>query len=431
MATRITPDNAVFVILSFEGPDIYSQAGGLGVRVTELADALAEEGYETHLIFIGAADEPSHETKRDGALHWHRWSQWISHYYPNGVYQGEDDKVKDYNQSMPPWVVEHIARPAIAAGKLLVVLAEEWHTAYAVSELSDQLHWAGLRQQSVLLWNANNIFSFYRINWGRLGYAATITTVSRYMKHRMWQEGVNPLVIPNGIPQRALNPVNAKQLAAFKKVVQGRFPLLKIGRFDPDKRWIMAAEAVVRLKGLGIPVLWLMRGGLEPHGQDVMRYLEWAGLSVAHVRSAERRPDIPACLELVKQHLHADVLNLSFFLPEEFVRILYAGCAATMANSGHEPFGLVGLEVMAAKGIAVVGSTGEDYAASMHNALVTETPDAGELVEYLLEVQRNPTLAEHLRVAGYATAKEYVWPNVIADMRVKLEFLARQQGALG
>lgn len=30
----ITPDNAVFVLLSFEGPDIYSIAGGLGVRMS-------------------------------------------------------------------------------------------------------------------------------------------------------------------------------------------------------------------------------------------------------------------------------------------------------------------------------------------------------------------------------------------------------------
>ncbi|HWE62819.1 MAG TPA: glycosyl transferase family 1, partial [Chloroflexota bacterium] len=92
MATRIEPENTVFVILSFEGPDVYSQAGGLGVRVTELADALAEEGYETHLIFVGDPDLPAYETRRDGKLHWRRWSQWISRYNPNGVYQGEDDK---------------------------------------------------------------------------------------------------------------------------------------------------------------------------------------------------------------------------------------------------------------------------------------------------------------------------------------------------
>ena len=431
MATRIEPENTVFLILSFEGPDIYAQAGGLGVRVTELADSLAEEGYETHLIFIGDPGEPSHETRREGLLHWHRWSQWISAYNPNGVYQGEDDKIKDFNQSVPWWVVQNIAWPAAAAGKLLVVLAEEWHTAYAVCELSDALYAANLRWRSVLLWNANNIFSFYRINWQRLAFATTITTVSRYMKHRMWQEGVNPLVIANGIPTRALAPVDPAHLERFRAVIGERFPLLKIGRFDPDKRWMMAAEAVTRLKGLGVPVLWLMRGGLEPHGRDVMGYLGWAGLQVATVRAPMRRPTVDDCFELLREHLAADVLNLSFFVPEEFVRIMYAGCAAVLANSGHEPFGLVGLEVMAARGIAVVGSTGEDYATSLQNALVTETPDAGELVEYLLELGRNPELAVRLRESGYHTAQQFIWPNVIADLRVKIEYLARQQGALG
>jgi glycosyltransferase involved in cell wall biosynthesis len=430
MATRIDPENAVFVLLSFEGPDIYSQAGGLGVRVTELADALAEEGYETHLIFIGDPTLPANESFRDGKLHWHRWSQWISSYNPNGVYQGEDDKIRDFNQSVPSWVANTIARPAAEQGKMLVVLAEEWHTAHAACELSDRLHEANLRWCSVILWNANNIFSFYRINWNRLNYATTITTVSRYMKHRMWQEGVNPLVIANGIPTRALNPVDPTHLATFKEIMNGHFPVLKIGRFDPDKRWMMAAEAVVRLKGLGVPVIWLMRGGLEPHGRDVMGYLGWSNMTVAQVTSPTRRPTIDECFELLRQHMFADVMNLSFFLPEEFVRILYAGCAATMANSGHEPFGLVGLEVMAAGGIAVVGSTGEDYATSMQNALVTETPDAGELVEYLLEVGRNPDLAARLRVAGRRTAEEFVWPNVLADLRVKIEYLARRQGAL-
>ena len=55
------------------------------------------------------------------------------------------------------------------------------------------------------MWNCNSLMSLHRINWGRLNYASTITTVSRYMKHRLWQYNVNPLVIPNGIPARYLD----------------------------------------------------------------------------------------------------------------------------------------------------------------------------------------------------------------------------------
>ena len=50
-----------------------------------------------------------------------------------------------------------------------------------------------------------------------------------------------------------------------------------------------------------------------------------------------------------------------------------------LANSGHEPFGLVGLEVMAAGGVAFVGSTGEDYAVPFLNGIVLDTDDPTEI----------------------------------------------------
>ena len=46
--SELTPDNTVFVSLSFEGPDPYAQAGGLGVRVAGLTTTLAAHGFETH-----------------------------------------------------------------------------------------------------------------------------------------------------------------------------------------------------------------------------------------------------------------------------------------------------------------------------------------------------------------------------------------------
>ena len=53
--------NVTFALLSFEGPDPYSRAGGLGSRVTEMSSALAAMGLETHLFFIGDPDLPGHE----------------------------------------------------------------------------------------------------------------------------------------------------------------------------------------------------------------------------------------------------------------------------------------------------------------------------------------------------------------------------------
>ncbi|MCL4544129.1 MAG: glycosyltransferase family 4 protein, partial [Chloroflexi bacterium] len=65
---EITPSTAEFVILSFEGPDRYSLAGGLGTRVTELAQALAEGGFRTHLFFVGDPHLPGEEHLVDDKL---------------------------------------------------------------------------------------------------------------------------------------------------------------------------------------------------------------------------------------------------------------------------------------------------------------------------------------------------------------------------
>lgn len=425
----ISPTNTLFVLLCFEGPDVYSTAGGLGTRVSELSEALATQGYTTHLIFIGDPNQPSIETRVNGRLILKRWSQWVSKYYPNGVYDGEEQKLYDYNESVPYHIYHEIARPATAEGKVVVIMGEDWHTAEAMCRTSDLLHWFGIRQKVLMLWNLNSLMSLHRIDWGRLHFVTTLCTVSKYMKHKMWEYGVNPLVIPNGIPARYLDSVNQGRVQRLRTLAQQDDPrrmfLFKIGRFDPDKRWIMAIEAVARLKHSGHPVTFFVRGGIEPHGADVLRHAYHIGLVIRDV--VAQRPGVDQCLEAIANAGPADIYNLRFFLPEAFVRTTYRAADATLANSGHEPFGLVALEVMAAQGIAVTGSTGEDYAIALENAIVTETDDPDEIVGYLLYLRRHPEEQERIRQAGCRTAEQFLWGQVIENLLSKLEFLARKQ----
>jgi len=429
---EIGPHNAVMVVLSFEGPDQYAQAGGLGVRVAELGEALAEAGYETSVLFVGDPSLPSKEVRGGGKLTYYRWSQWISQYYPAGVYQGEEDKLRDWNASVPPFVVDSIAGPAIAAGKLVVVLAEEWHTADSLAAISDLLHWRGMRNRALLLWNANNIFSFWRLDWNRLSFVSTLTTVSRYMRQYMWNMGLDPLVVPNGIPTRLLTKgASDADTAALRTIFPHRLLLFKIGRFDPDKRWMMAVEAAAWLKAMGQPVLLMMRGGIEPHGHEVLGYARHLGLIVHDLTSPPGAPrTVETGLEVLRTAPPADVYNLRFFLPEEFVHVLYRGCDAVLANSGHEPFGLVGLEVMAAGGLAVTGSTGEDYAVGYQNAIVVETSDPREIVAALLYLRTHPDDAARIRAAGQQTARLFTWDQVLITLQACLATVARRQGAL-
>jgi glycosyltransferase involved in cell wall biosynthesis len=426
--TNITTDNTVFVLLSFEGPDHYSLAGGLGVRITNLAQALADTGFETHLFFIGDPKKKGEETANEGNLVLHRWCQWISEYYPNGVYQGENEKLYDFNDSIPLYVTENIVRPAVARDKLVVILGEEWHTAEAMCRLSDYLYSKGLRNKVVMFWNANNTFGFDRINWGRLDYTTTITTVSWYMKHLMWRMGLNPLVIPNGIPESLLDEVDTDAAAKLRQGLNADVILTKVARWDPDKRWLTTVEALAKLKASGMRTVLLARGGIEPHGSEVIHKARSLGL---RVRDALTRGNtLEDYFEAITDNDGTDMVNIRFHCPQEFLRIVYHASNAVLANSGHEPFGLVGLEAMAAEGIAFTGGTGEDYAIPFHNAVVLETSNPGDISEYVMYLEAHPLMAKEIRKAAKETARRFTWGEVCKNLIHKLEYQARNQGAL-
>lgn len=424
---QISPQNSVVALLSFEGPDPYSQAGGLGVRVTELGRALAQTGYQTHLFFIGDPTLPPLETLEGGNFILHRWGQWISRYHPWGVYDGEDGKKRDFEESVPRFLVTEIVRPAASSGKITLIMGEEWHTAHAMIVASDLLSREQLRSSALLLWNANNTFGFHAVPWGTLNCVSTITTVSRYMKHLMWPIGINPLVIPNGIPSRWLASVPETLVREFQKAVSAPLILSKVGRFDPDKRWLMAVEAVAIMKGMGAAPCLIIRGGIEPHGQDVRACARSHGLSIAPV-SLPNECTTPQILQALAACRGADILDLQFFVPEEFMRLMYRGSHAVLANSGREPFGLVGLEVMGSGGVAITGATGEDYAQSFQNAIVVETDDARELACYLLYLMEYPELLERLREKGRDTAREFLWDRVVDELRRKASVVALMGG---
>lgn len=419
-----TPDRTAFVVLSFEGPDLYSQAGGLGVRVKGLTRSLARRGYDTHLYFIGDPDLPGEETLEGGKLFQRRWGQWISAQHRRGVYDGEEGKIRDWNLSLPPNVIDKVIAPAVAAGGYVVVLGEEWHTSWSMSLISDTLYRRGLRDHVVMLWNANNTFGFHRIDWAALMLAATLTTVSRYMKFEMWDWHQNAIVIPNGIPRSSIADADPVAVAELRAAAAADYLCFKIGRFDPDKRWLMAVSAMAYIKRKGSKVKLLMRGGKEPHGAEVVNHARQQGLIVI---DAPTPPDVTGLAALLRAKADADVINLTTFLSDELLAIIYPACDAVLANSGHEPFGLVGLEVMAAGGLAVTGSTGEDYAEAYRNALVVETSDPVELVTELMLLKERPNLAARMRKRGRTTAREYIWEKVIDQLLLRVEFAAALQ----
>lgn len=415
---RVAVNDVTFVILSFEGPDPYSCAGGLGTRVSELSKALASMGFETHLFFVGDPDLPGHESREAERLQLHRWCQWISRYHPGGVYDGEEGKVSDWTHSLPPWLETELLEPRVTRGGLVIVLAEEWQTAGSILALREVLVRRGWQNRVRLLWNANNAFSFHRIDWGRLREAAIITTVSRYMKHTMWRFGVDALVIPNGVPDRWLQPLDREACRSLSQLFRGRLALAKVARWDPDKRWLMAVDAVAEAKRLGLRPLFLARGGLEAHRHEVLGRAARRGLAVAHAHWTGQ--DVGALVDAVRPAVTADMIVLQGYLSEAQRRALFHTADAVLANSGLEPFGLVGLETMAVGGVAFVGSTGEEYATPGHDAISLQTSDPREIVHYLASLRRSPEAELRLRRAARRSAARYTWQSVIRRVLIPI-----------
>lgn len=403
-------------ILSFEGPDRYAMVGGLGVRASELAIALDDRGAAVDLIFVGDPDLEPVE-RRGRALTLRRWCQWISAYHPNGVYDGEWGKIEDYTRSVPPFIVEELLRPVAERGEHMLVMAEDWQVARAVLELDRLAREAGLRDALVMAWNANNTYGFETIDFRALARAARITAVSRYMKFELAQAGAEALVIPNGIPERVFNEASAAGAAYIRRMLGNRHMLLKVGRFDPDKRWMQAIDAVADLRGRGLQVHLVVRGGKEGYAGDVFARARERGLAIDEVKLDS--PSVESLAGAIASS-HGDVVNLRSFLPDGLLYTLYATADAVLANSGKEPFGLVGLEVMASGGVAVCGSTGEDYASPFFNAIVCDTGDPAELAAYLERFWSDPRMRDRIVENALATARRYTWPAVLDIFETKL-----------
>jgi glycosyltransferase involved in cell wall biosynthesis len=396
-------------VLAFEGPDAYAQAGGIASRITGLTQTLATSDFETHLWFVGDPDLPGHETR--DRLHLHRWCQWLSHHHHHGVYDGEESKRDDYAASLPPFLLHNGLLSHLQRGGRAVILAEEWHTVHAVLHLDWLLRQAGYRQRVTIFWNANNTFGFDRIDWGRLAQAATITTVSRYMKHVMKSLGAEALVIPNGLGADSFIPPEPGALSAFHRCLRARTVITKMARWDPDKRWVLAIHTVASMKAQGWRPLLLARGGIEAHGAEV-----WATAAAAGLWMVERtapQAGIQGLLHTLQELGGVDIVSLRSTVDPESRRVLFHGSAAVLANSSHEPFGLVGLETMAVGGVACTGSSGEDYAMPGENALVLETNDPQEFIDLFGALRIDQTRERALRHNAVLTAKRYVWQQIV------------------
>jgi glycosyltransferase involved in cell wall biosynthesis len=184
-----------------------------------------------------------------------------------------------------------------------------------------------------------------------------------------------------------------------------------MARWDPDKRWLLTIDTVGAMKQMDLQPLLIARGGVEAHGAEVLATAAALGLRV--VERTLPHAGVQGLLEVLVDLEAADVVSLRSPIDSDSRQLLLHSSHAVLANSGREPFGLVGLETMAAGGVACTGCSGEDYAVPGHNALVLETTDPREFLSLFGELRAHPVKERALRRAGRATARHYRWSEII------------------
>ena len=165
------------------------------------------------------------------------------------------------------------------------------------------------------------------------------------------------------------------------------------------------------MRDAGMRPRFIMRGSRSPYAETVGDRIFGRGLTVERLalpQGASSR-DLAAAIATT----NAEVVFLDFFIDEKALRSLYAAADGVLANSEKEPFGLVGLEVMASGGIAYLGRTGEDYAVPFGNAIVVQSDDPRELLTSYLALRERPELGRSIRTDGRATAKRFAWPRIL------------------
>jgi glycosyltransferase involved in cell wall biosynthesis len=415
-----------WIVVSFEGPDPWAQAGGLATRVQGLTEELAHRRFDTTLFFFGDPHRPPTEITADGCLTLHRWGQWLSAIHRGGIYDGEAAKVRDLNESLPQYLADRVIGPAVAAGEECVVLAEEWQTAAFVIGLDALLRERGWRDRVTLLWNANNPYGFDGIDWSRLSHSAILLAVSRYMRGILRSRGVDSLVAPNGLSERLLaKKPDPNQVRRLRRSRRRRF--FKMARWESEKGWDQALDAVATLRRRGKPVGLIARsGGPSGSGGGIETAATARGFAVAEVNAATNVAQLVDRLEATS----ADVVSLRFPVNEDLAGALFGGAIGVLANSVSEPFGLVGLEAMAAGGVVFTGGTGEDYAIADRNAVVLESTSAAELADRALWLWSRPNQEAALRRRARQTALGYTW-SVAVDRLLTIVRTAQRGGLSG
>jgi glycogen synthase len=317
------------LILSWEYPPLIE--GGLARHVRKLAEALAAQGAEVHVLARGREESPAEE-ERDGVVI-HRVR--------------EPERPRDLGEFVA-WI-EHMNADMLAAGvevgdstRFDVVHGHDWLVAVAGDHLAKRFRcplvvtihatefgrhqgWVGEHPQSYIhgveRWMANR--------------AERVITCSAYMREHVADiyglEEPRISVIPNGIDPSELVPVDDLGALRSRFARPDQRLVLLVGRLVYEKGFQLALEALPRL--------------IERLG-DVRFIVAGSGTAEQELREQARRLGLDE---------HGTFLG---WIGDDVLHSLYRIADLTVVPSIYEPFGLVALEAMASGCPCLVADTG-------------------------------------------------------------------------
>jgi glycogen synthase len=317
------------LILSWEYPPLIE--GGLARHVRKLAENMAAQGVETHVLARGREESPAEEEREGVMIHRVR----------------EPDRPRDLGEFVA-WI-EHMNSDMLAAGVEVgdsvpfdVVHGHDWLVASAGDHLAKRFRcplvvtihateygrhqgWVDEHPQSYIhgveRWMANR--------------AERVITCSAYMREHVADiyglDEARISVIPNGIDPSELVPVDDLDS------LRSRFA-------DPDERLVLLVGRLVYEKGFQLALEALPR--LIDRLGDVRFIVAGSGTAEQELREQAHRLGLDE---------RGTFLG---WIGDDVLHSLYRIADLTVVPSIYEPFGLVALEAMASGCPCLVADTG-------------------------------------------------------------------------
>ncbi len=205
-------------------------------------------------------------------------------------------------------------------------------------------------------------------------------------------------IIPNGVDTDRFNP----RVKPIKKFKDGYNNLLFVGRLDPRKglRYLLQAMPTVLAAVPKTRLIVVGGGALQEYYKNY-----------------------------IKREIRDRIIFTGFVTAEELPQYYRTADVYVSPATGGESFGIVLIEAMAT-GTPVLASDIQGYSAVVKNGadgILVPKEYPMKIAEKLIELIGNKSLRQRLSKKGRATAMQYSWPRITAQIeKFYKEVLAKQ-----